>query len=1004
MNIMKFSFLKLFSRYNQQGKFIFLFFASLALMFFLFNDNADAQALKRGCKHIEYYTDGNKKCGINHDGFMQSFWDHYYIWYCEPRARGGCNWVCIDGDKDMVHTCSAWQKAITGEDYGICECEKECLDAPHQSSQNPYYYNDPIKKTRQNKDRIDLPVVLAWDDIDGWIDPEKKDEAQRTAVPNYISGPKSYRVEIKYEEYANGDSNLHIDKNKNPQGIETLPNGQKIFYKIIAKSGVEGFNSRDDGGACFFQTNSTYEWRVRPCCDPDGRLCKDYEDIEGWWKFSTSPGAELLGVVDELKYAKDAASDKVAHQDPDWNGPDALNDIDFCSAKLLWCKAKLVDVKPGESYNRFDKVYNDSQQIYAFNYQMRVKSSENTSLMDLFKKFWSNVSSAASSTYSFLGIDQLMSDYFKLPAASKCNEWMQPLTEKTTKSEVIDPVSGKSEACHHLQRNADGSCAKPATLSFSNSHFSEITNDPKFNPFFDSKNNTHQDQKFFTSSNEANLKYSWQIKPCFNSSPAQKDDDFSHCNSNRDIDFGQKWQLIGRKMDTKTLAPPMLTAPQNNQNWNDENNLIGANNTLNWTALCGANSFLYDIQDQSGNSIFKTGDCQNDYASDLGRRINKTQVAVEITDKDPSQGKDPEVVQLKIDTKYTWQVKSCWPSIPIGNINEICSNIWSAWQQFRTTGRPPANLWITNDTAPNVTLNWENVSQKGSYNVEISGTAGKYARKSVETNNPQPSESYVFHYDGARETYKWRVQTCADSAGKICGKWSGYQSYTTRTFDAPLALNPGDGEIKQLPPSISWNGNGNYFNIKLAYTPAAEVSQNCTKAEIEINATTSNKSYPVTTKYRTCPGEYKLTVQPCFESNCEDNKTISNPETTTRFSIADLENKNFGFMVCGQAVDNPATPRPRDESEPCEIKHLVLGLKVIIDFVIFKLAFLLLPVMVMITGAMFYLSHDKANLIPTLKDGWKKIGIGYGILFFAWIIVSILMNLVGYKELWNQIL
>lgn len=967
------------------------------------------------CGHCRYYVSGGTWCNFNFTNAgngnikecngsrvgYNTVWKLVNTCDCCPDPDGGCDCCrCID-ISSKVQTCNPWQVAdtnTTAKHYGYCRCERECLNSP----QNPKYYDNPKNRTLQAKnERIHLPAVLAWDDILGWKN-AGTDKHVGSGVPANIDyGPKSYRVEIKYEEYPDTkDANLHIDKNKNPQDIETLSNGQKIFYKIIAKSGVEGFNSRDDGGACFFQTNSTYEWRVRPCCDSDGRFCKDYKDIEGWWDFSTSPGAELLGVIDELKYAKDTASDKVAHQDPDWNGPAALTDIDFCSAKLLWCKAKLVDVKPGGSYNRFDKVYNDSQQIYAFNYQMRVKSSENTSLAALIEKV------------SILGVifSEIKAKWNDWKSkwnnsASDCNKWMYSGLDKAAESEA--PTEEESESCHYLQRNADGSCAKPATLSFT-SYFSEITNDPKFNPFFDSKNNTHQDQKFFTSSNEANLKYSWQIKPCFNSSPNQKDDDFSHCNSNRDIDFGQKWQLIGRKMDTKTLAPPMLTAPQNNQNWNDENNLIGANSALNWTALCGANSFLYDIQDQSGNSIFKTGDCQNDYASDLGRRINKTQVAVEITDKDPSQGKNPEIVQLKVNTKYKWRVQSCWPSIPVGEIKNICSKQWSEWGQFRTTGRKPN---IGSDavkmTAPTATLSWESVSGAGSYRLKISGDGVPAEAKTSEGILIVGANQFSFNYPGPRINYSWSVKTCADSAGIICGDWKLGTNFNSEDFAAPTNLSPA-GEISQLPPKLTWNGNAPYYLVT-AKVINGEKSTTCdpdwfngeyNNANNKKIASSPEMSIRTAEKGASpyCSGDYEFTVQPCFDSNCA---SLSYQKPTAKFSIAVKEGSS-GLMVCGQANNNPKTKY--NEKEPCEIKHLVLGIKVIIDFVIFKLAFLLLPVMVMITGAMFYLSHDKANLVPALKDGWKKIGIGYGILFFAWIIVSILMNLVGYKELWNQIL
>ena len=329
------------------------------------------------CGHIDYYVKAAKTCNGYSVGHSE-IWENY-TQTCNCSPEKGCE--CCPTTR-RIKTAAEWQIAQTGYDYGLLKCEKECLASPHQTG-SPKYYDDPKNKTRQNSAAVNLPVVLAWeDDPDEWKNLGEYLTPYRDNAPTGINyGPNSYRVEIQYEEYENGDANLHIDKNKNPQGIQTLSDGQKIFYKIVAKSGLDGFNSRDDGGACFFQTNTTYKWRVRPCCDAAGTQCKTYRDNEGWWEFSTSPASELLGLTDKGKYTR-GATDGIA-QDPDWNGPAAMEGVDFCSAKLFWCKAKLAD--SSTDYHRFDKVYNENQP-YAFNYQMRVMSSENTSLGALIEK------------------------------------------------------------------------------------------------------------------------------------------------------------------------------------------------------------------------------------------------------------------------------------------------------------------------------------------------------------------------------------------------------------------------------------------------------------------------------------------------------------------------------------------------------------------------------------------------------------------------------------------
>ena len=105
-----------------------------------------------------------------------------------------------------------------------------------------------------------------------------------------------------------------------------------------------------------------------------------------------------------------------------------------------------------------------------------------------------------------------------------------------------------------------------------------------------------------------------------------------------------------------------------------------------------------------------------------------------------------------------------------------------------------------------------------------------------------------------------------------------------------------------------------------------------------------------------CSGDYSFTVRPCFDDQCTAR---SFNEAQQTFSVTG-KNESSGLMVCGQKSDDSDTPY--NEKEPCEIKHIFLTLKVIIDFVMFKLALLLLPVMALVTGGLFYLAPDKANL------------------------------------------
>ena len=75
-----------------------------------------------------------------------------------------------------------------------------------------------------------------------------------------------------------------------------------------------------------------------------------------------------------------------------------------------------------------------------------------------------------------------------------------------------------------------------------------------------------------------------------------------------------------------------------------------------------------------------------------------------------------------------------------------------------------------------------------------------------------------------------------------------------------------------------------------------------------------------------------------------------------------------------------------------------LLLKIMIDFLLFRLSVLLLPLLVLATGGLFYLSPNNPDLISKVKKMWQAVGIGFAILFMAWILVSWLMIAVGFSK------
>ena len=923
-------------------------FLLASLMLFCFFTPKNSFAENRS--HDHFYCD--KSCGT-------SLFDNHI-------KSNGDTWNNLEGK-----SCGSWQMCdFEDQTFVQCSCDKDCLAAPR----NQRYLDDPINHTLQKSDTsINLPVMLVWDNIPGWLSddysstiggPLNKGQGRWfnngndcVAEINFDKkGPKSYRLQIQ-DTSAGGTDNLNLSptqKNNLNQDEGTEAIGSKLsYYKVLTKN---AFNSRDDGGECFFNTNSAYKWRVEPCCDKEGASCKSYGPDEGWWYFSTSPSPEPLGINDK----NNTGSPK---QDPDWNGDQYLANIDFCSAKLSWCKAKLVN----NSTSRYWKTYNDHQLDYAASYQMRVKFSEN----------WSLGLASSNGALSWL-TDKLLNN----PIAQSFS-YIYKQAANMTSEEKND-----GESCHYLEKQSNGSC-KPETVSFGAGEIQQSD----FKPFFDANQRRNQNRSLFTGDMKGSLVYSWQTKVCFNTTPSNNTDkDFPTCNGYNDADYGQKWKFAGANTSTTKINPPDLQSPENNSA-RDDTKLVGLSDKITWSTPCGANSFLYDIKEKdSGQSIFKN---DSSYGKDSGRRTTASQTLLSLTDKIPTQADDPQNVVLKLNTFYQWRVKSCWPSLPVGDISSICGGN-KDWHYFYTTGRPPKDDSLKySDSAPNINFSWESVPGAGSYIISIT-------ENGVASEHKTTTNQWQISYPGALTSYTWQVRTCADADGKICGSWSKSNSFNSGDFPAPTDLTP-TGEIKQLPSALSWSSNAKNFLVTATYSGVSDSSCdpmwfNAQYADKKISGTSMAVQTKASGGSPHCAGIYTFTVQPCFDANCT---SLSHNIGKAKFIISDPEQKS-GFMVCGQKTNDPTTPY--NEKEPCQIKHLFLTLKVIIDFIVFKLAFIFLPLLVLATGAIFYFSEDKTKTIPTLKKAWKNIGLGYGALFFAWFIVSLLMFIAGYHTIWWQVL
>jgi hypothetical protein len=74
--------------------------------------------------------------------------------------------------------------------------------------------------------------------------------------------------------------------------------------------------------------------------------------------------------------------------------------------------------------------------------------------------------------------------------------------------------------------------------------------------------------------------------------------------------------------------------------------------------------------------------------------------------------------------------------------------------------------------------------------------------------------------------------------------------------------------------------------------------------------------------------------------------------------------------------------------------------KNILDFCLWELALLILTILIILTGVTFYLSLGASTTIINVKSIWKAAGIGYGIIFLAWIMINLILKSFGYAVDW----
>ena len=249
-------------------------------------------------------------------------------------------------------------------------------------------------------------------------------------------------------------------------------------------------------------------------------------------------------------------------------------------------------------------------------------------------------------------------------------------------------------------------------------------------------------------------------------------------------------------------------------------------------------------------------------------------------------------------------------------------------------------------------------------------------------------------------SYLWHVRSCAKPLGKICGSWSSTFQFTVSRLPPPTLSLPKDKDnipLFQTPFLLKWQplSGIKFYKYRVIFLKKDEAEKNeeC-KTGKEIEGITKNFSVYLPLK---CLGEYEWQVVGCFDEKCTEIGDWSKKQT---FSITQkiTSSEKRGLVPCNLPYDIPDTPW--DEREKCEIKHLFILINNILNFLLWKIAPIVIILLLGTSGLLFYfasLSGGNVELIYRIKKWWKVIIIGYILIFGSWLIVSYTLLLFGYR-------
>ena len=103
----------------------------------------------------------------------------------------------------------------------------------------------------------------------------------------------------------------------------------------------------------------------------------------------------------------------------------------------------------------------------------------------------------------------------------------------------------------------------------------------------------------------------------------------------------------------------------------------------------------------------------------------------------------------------------------------------------------------------------------------------------------------------------------------------------------------------------------------------------------------------------------------------------------------------YGLVPCGRDTDDTTT-LSWNETEDCQLRHTFLLVKILIDFALWKLVPLLIAILVVATGAIFFFQLGGPEVLARVRGIWAAVGKGVLILLFSWLFLNFLLGILGF--------